>query len=258
VSLKEHQRHHFDHEVHDPEFEIVRPRSAGRFYSYLMHYKVRTAVELLSRDLSNQRVLVICAGSGMDAELLLSHGVQVVALDISEGALGRARERALRFGLRFGLVAGDAEALPFADGAFDHVFVHDGLHHLDDVEGAIGEMVRVGQRGVMITEPADAMFMRALIRVGLLPATEDSGNEVYRLHPNRVTPLLTRLGMPVVRHRRYLVKYSHQPGPLFRLLDLPLLYPLARVAFRLFGVRLLGAAGNKLTIVAERADQPIK
>jgi ubiquinone/menaquinone biosynthesis C-methylase UbiE len=252
IQHKAHQQNHYDHNIEDPEFEIARPRGTGRFYNFLMHYKVRRAVSLLGRDLDGSRVIVLCAGSGMDAELLLQYGPQVVCLDISPGALVRAAERARRYGLAYGLVAGDAECLPFPDGAFDYAFVHDGLHHLADPEAAISEMARVARCGVVITEPADAFLSAAAIRLGLISAVEPSGNRVFRLHPTGLRRILASLGMRQVRHRRYLVKYPHKPGRLFRLLDLPVVFPIAKLVFRLLGAGLLAGLGNKLALVAMR------
>ncbi len=250
---KSHQAEHFDHEITDPEFEVVRPRGA-KFYSFLMHYKVGTALSLVGRDLAGARVLCVCAGSGMDAELLLQHGSKVVCLDVSSGALLRARERAQRFGLDYALVTGDAECLPFPEHSFDYVFVHDGLHHLTDPEGAIAEMARVGRQGVIITEPADVLLTGLLIRLGLIDRVEEAGNHVFRFPPARLTPLFRRLGLPEVRSRRYLVKYPHKPGIFFKLLDLPLIYHLAKSFFLLFGAFLFGRFGNKLAIVALAGD----
>lgn len=247
---KAHQQHHFDHEVGDPEFEITRPRGGGRFYTFLMNYKVGTALGLLGESIAGRSVLDVCSGSGMDAELLLSHGPDVVCLDISERAIARAAERAHRYALNYRLVVGDVENLPFPDRAFDYVFVHDGLHHLDDPERAIAEMARVSRRGVVITEPADALLTGLLVRTGLLPELEESGNVVRRLHPRRLRALFDQLGPWEVRHRRYLVKYPHQPGRLFRLLDLPGIFTLGELAFLLLGVHLFGPTGNKLAFVA--------
>ncbi len=254
VEHRERQQRYYDSEIVDQEFEISRPRDAGRFYTFLMEFKVGTALRLTQRDLTGSRVLVVCAGSGMDAELLLQLGLRVTCLDISTGALTRAAERAHLHGLAYGLVAGDAEQLPFADASFDYSFVHDGLHHLGDPNCAIAEMARVSRHGVLITEPADALLSSIAIRLGLMSPHEEAGNLVYRLHQARLRPLFERLGLPAVRHRRYVMKYRHKPGRLARLLDLPLIYPLARAAFLLFGVRLFGALGNKLALVALRSD----
>lgn len=251
-----HRGHHGEHEIEDPDFEIARPRGGGRFYASLMSYKVRGAIRLLGRDLTGTRVLVVCAGSGMDAELLTRCGPRVVCLDVSVGAMVRAAERARRYGLRYGLVAGDAERLPFADGTFDYAFVHDGLHHLVDPEGAITEMARVSRRGIIVVEPARAWVTALAIRLGVPGLdVEVGGDRVYRFRPADLRALFARLGLPTVYHQRYLIHYPHKPGRLFRLLDLPGVYQIASWAFLVFGVRVLGRAGNKLAIVGLAPDR---
>jgi ubiquinone/menaquinone biosynthesis C-methylase UbiE len=218
-----------------------------------MEFKIGTAVRLLRDNLAAKHVLDVCVGSGMDAELLARHGANVVGLDISLGALGRAKQRARRYGLKYLLVAGDAEQLPFRSDTFDYAFVHDGLHHLDDPHQALSEMARVSRSGVALTEPADAWLTALAVKLHVIPEREDSGNEVYRLHPNRLEPFFAKLGLPITRSQRYLVKYPHQPGPLFHALGLPLVFPLARAAFAILGVGLLGRLGNKLAFVALKA-----
>src|ERR1700682_1596880 len=118
---KAEQADYYDHKVGDREFEINRPHGESR----------------LSRSL-------------VRAEATL------VAVDMSDGGLERARARAHRYGLTYDLVRGDAENLPFETGSFDYCFVHDGLHHLTQPERAIAELARVARRGIIVTEPADA------------------------------------------------------------------------------------------------------
>jgi SAM-dependent methyltransferase len=248
------QREHFDHELKDLEFEITRPASGGRFYEYLMKFKVGIVTGLGGRSLVGRRALVVCAGSGMDAEILLGHGLDVICLDISEGALRRALERARRRGLSYALVAGDAERLPFKPEGVDYAFVHDGLHHLEEPELAITEMAAASRKGLFITEPAEALFMRVGERLGLVNPIEDSGNEVYRFHAGRLRAVVEPLGLTDVRQRRYLLKYFHQPGRAFRLFDLPGLFMLGKILFEVLGVKLLGGAGNKLAFAAFRPE----
>jgi len=251
---KAHQLHHFDHDIKDPEFEVTRPRGGGRFYAFLMDFKIDLALNLLGQKIDQRHVLDICAGSGMDAELLVRRGARVVCLDIAPGALARARERSRRYGVDFVVVAGDAEQLPFAGGTFDYAFVHDGLHHLEDVRHAISEMARVSRRGLVITEPAEAWLTWLATRLHIITEREDSGNEVRRIDPSMLMPFTSSLGYPTNRFRRYLVKYQHQPGRLSRWLDWPAIYTLAKLAFNLLGVGIFGRFGNKIAFVAVKSD----
>ena len=249
------QASYYDHEV-EVEFETNRPHGAGSLYGYLMDYKFQRVQAMLDSDLAGKSVLDICCGSGMDAEYLARAGAQVTALDISPGAIDRARARAERFGVRYELVVGDAEDLPFPDLSFDYVFVHDGLHHLPEPRVAIQEMARVARRGLIITEPAQAALTQMLIRIGIMKPYEDAGNFVVRFSAAELESLVVGGGFRRIRSARYLVKYGHPPPEWWRAFDTPPLFTVAKAVFQVFGVVLFGPLGNKLAFVAQR-DVPI-
>lgn len=248
------QADYYDNHVADPEFEINRPHGESRLYRYLMDFKFARVVQLLGESLQGSTVLVLCCGSGMDAEYLVRSGGNVVALDISSGCLERARVRADRYGVNYALVQGDAEHLPFNTGSFDYAFVHDGLHHLPEPDRAIAEMARVARRGIMITEPANANVTKLLIRLRLMKPYEEAGNHVLRFHPQQLKPLCRSLGLDRIASSRYLVKYGHPPPRWWRRLDGEPLFQITRAAFSLIGIALLGRWGNKLAFVAERSQ----
>ncbi len=250
---KAEQADYYDHHVVDSEFEINRPHGESRLYRYFMDFKFGRVVQLLGKSLHGSTVLVICCGSGMDAEYVARSGGSVVAMDISSGCLGRARVRADRHGVDYMLVRGDAENLPFRDSSFDYAFVHDGLHHLPEPERAIREMARVALRGILITEPADANLTKLLIRSRVMKPYEEAGNYVIRFDAHGLVPLCRDLGFDRISSSRYLMKYGHPPGGWWRRLDAQMLFQTARAAFWLFGVALLGRWGNKLAFVAERS-----
>lgn len=62
-------------------------------------------------------------------------------------------------------VLGTAEHMPFADGAFDATVVYDALHHFDDQDAAMREIVRVTRPGggLYISEFDRRGFMRLLV-----------------------------------------------------------------------------------------------
>lgn len=252
------QAEYYDTNVADPEFETNRPHGESRLYAYLMEYKFKRVLGLLSSSLRGSTVLVVCCGSGMDAEFVARAGATVVAMDISSGCLSRARLRATRYGVDYAPVRGDAENLPFRDRSFDYAFVHDGLHHLPEPERAIREMGRVARRGVLISEPADANLTKFLIRGGVLKPYEEAGNYVIRFDGRRLDPLCRELGFDRIASSRYLMKYGHPPGRWWRLLDVQPLFSISRAAFWLLGVELFGGWGNKLAFVAERSGPPTR
>jgi len=238
----------FDHVV-DDEWEVERPRGAPALYRWLLAEKFRRGVEGV--QLSGATALAVCAGSGMDAEFLARAGAQVVALDISLGAARRASERARRH--RFALlpVVGDVEHLPFRDASVDVVYVHDGLHHLEDPLLGLAEMARVARCAVCVTEPARAAGTRLAVRVGMALEHEESGNRVARLTLEDVRSTLVARGFSVVIAERYAMYYRHEPGRAVRVLSVPGAFALARTGFRVANL-LLGAGGNKLVVVGVR------
>lgn len=95
------------------------------------------------------RVLDVGTGSGPAALAAARAGARVTGLDLEEGLLRTARERARRAGLdgmaRF--VVGDARVLPFPDGAFDAVLSTFGVMFAPDPARTAAELVRVCRPG---------------------------------------------------------------------------------------------------------------
>jgi uncharacterized protein YbaR (Trm112 family)/SAM-dependent methyltransferase len=235
------------------EFEIERPTGTAAFYRFLLAEKFRRAVRPLGPRLDGWTALAVCGGSGMDAEFLIGTGASVISSDISLGAAQRTRERARRHGIAIASIVADVEHLPFRDRAIDLVYVHDGLHHLEDPEIGLSEMTRVAHRGMSITEPARAAVTRLAVRFGLALSREESGNIVARLDPDAVASHLEAAGFSVVRSQRYAMYYRHHPGRVIALLSRPSLLAISTRAWHAANM-VLGRVGNKLAIVAERRD----
>src|SRR5438270_286729 len=87
----------------------------------------------------------------MAAVVLARRGARVTALDLSPGYLAEAAARARANRASVSPVQGDAERLPFAEGAFDRVWGNAILHHLD--VGTAGRelwrILRPGGRAVL-------------------------------------------------------------------------------------------------------------
>jgi hypothetical protein len=79
------QAAHFDHV--DDEFETERPRGTTPLYAWLIEEKFRRSIQGIADVVPGCTALAVCAGSGMDAELLARAGAHVVSADISLGAL---------------------------------------------------------------------------------------------------------------------------------------------------------------------------
>ncbi|MDR2374307.1 MAG: class I SAM-dependent methyltransferase [Bifidobacteriaceae bacterium] len=94
-----------------------------------------------------ERILDLAAGTCTSSVALARRGARVVALDFSEGMLRRGQRRLGAWTGQVGLIGGDATALPFADHTFDKVTISFGLRNVQDVPGALAEMLRVTKTG---------------------------------------------------------------------------------------------------------------
>jgi SAM-dependent methyltransferase len=235
----------------DSEFEIERPSGTPRLYKSLIEEKFARSVAGIRTTLAGATALNVCGGSGMDAEYIARLGAKVVVADISLGAARRARERARRHAFHLTVVVADAERLPFPDRSIDLVYVHDGLHHLEDPLVGLDEMARVARVGVSVNEPARAAATRLAERLRLSEGREDAGNEVARVDPNAIASMLEASGFEIVRKRRYAMVYRHEPGRASALLSVPPVFQIARAGLNGFNA-VLGGLGNKLTVQAVR------
>lgn len=96
---------------------------------------------------AGQRVLDVAAGNGNATLAAARRWCQVVSTDYVPALLERGRERAVaeRFEVEF--QQADAEALPFADGAFDVVVSTFGVMFTPDQARAAAELLRVCRPG---------------------------------------------------------------------------------------------------------------
>ena len=244
------QSAHFDRPGEE-DFETDRPHGTPRLYKFLLGEKFRRAVGPIRPFMAGSSALIVCGGSGMDAEYLARIGADVTTSDLSLGAAIRARLRAQRHSFRAASVVADVERLPYQDESFDTVAVHDGLHHLADPFAGLSEMARIARHWVLVSEPAQASVTRFAARFGLALETEAAGNRVARLEVRDVSAFLSARGFVVLRAQRYAMYYPHHPGATFRLLSRPGIFPIVRICWRIAN-KLVGRFGNKMVVVAER------
>ena len=189
---------------------------AGAALSFGQDPRWRAALVAAVDARPGERILDVATGTGMVAAALARrYGAEVVALDQSPEMLAGARARLERSpALRVTLVEGEAERLPFADGAFDHLTFTYLLRYVDDPQATLRELARVvapGGRiaslefGVPEREPWRAMW-RAYTAVGLPAAGRlisrewfEAGRflsvsipDLYARHPLRRMPAMWR------------------------------------------------------------------
>jgi ubiquinone/menaquinone biosynthesis C-methylase UbiE len=93
------------------------------------------------------RVLDVAAGTGNAAVPAALTGADVVASDLTPQLFAAGREFAAREGVEVAWEEGDAEALPYADGAFDVVLSSVGVMFAPHHQQAADELVRVCRPG---------------------------------------------------------------------------------------------------------------
>jgi demethylmenaquinone methyltransferase/2-methoxy-6-polyprenyl-1,4-benzoquinol methylase len=108
----------------------------------------RKTVDALELE-DGMRLLDLATGT---ADLLLeaaarSRAIEMVGLDPSEKMLAIGREKLARAGVKAELIAGDAQALPFADGSFSRASIGFGIRNVPDRERALSEIHRVLEPG---------------------------------------------------------------------------------------------------------------
>jgi len=141
-----HEQTFHDRQARERAVWFARRPEAYRFDDddYLDHETwVRPAFAQLG-DVRGLRVLDFGCGHGMAAVVLARRGARVTAFDVSGGYVDEARRRAEAHGVAIGCVQADGQRLPFADAAFDRIWGHAVLHHLD-LRRAAPELRRVLQ-----------------------------------------------------------------------------------------------------------------
>jgi demethylmenaquinone methyltransferase / 2-methoxy-6-polyprenyl-1,4-benzoquinol methylase len=126
---------------------------------------------------SDELVLDLAAGTCTSSRTFTAAGARCVACDFS---LGMLRVGARRPAPGLGFVAGDALALPFADGAFDAVTISFGLRNVADTGAALSELLRV-------TRPGGRLVVCEFSHLAAKPL-----NDLYEQYLARVLPLVAR------------------------------------------------------------------
>lgn len=94
-----------------------------------------------------ERILDLATGTGWTSRAVRRHGAAVTGVDIAADLLAAARARAGQEGLDITYELGDAEDLPFADGAFDAVISTCGVMFASRPQAAAAQLARVTRKG---------------------------------------------------------------------------------------------------------------
>ncbi len=94
-----------------------------------------------------QRVLEVGVGPATDFVRFARGGAVLTGVDLTEHAVRLARRRLELEGLAAEVLRADTESLPFADGTFDFVYSWGVVHHTEDPQRAVREILRVTRPG---------------------------------------------------------------------------------------------------------------
>jgi SAM-dependent methyltransferase len=118
------------------------------------------------------RVLVVCGGD-LDKAVFQEAGLADVTISNVDDRMDGSSYAPFHWSFQ------DAEQLTYADGEFDVVAVHAGLHHCRSPHRALLEMYRVAREGVLVIEARDSWSMRRACDLGValdyeLPAVSEN------------------------------------------------------------------------------------
>jgi len=133
--------------------------SSDPLVNYVTRWRLREAFRRLhsvsgDRIGVDSKILVMCAGEGLEGSVLCDLGYRDVTVsDISEVGVRQAVTRDPRLK---GVVL-NAEAVALEDEVYDIVVVQDGLHHLRSPVAGFTEMLRVSAVAAIFLEPHQSL-----------------------------------------------------------------------------------------------------
>jgi ubiquinone/menaquinone biosynthesis C-methylase UbiE len=174
-------------------------RQASWYTTSSVHAEGLAEVVGFAAPSSEALALDIATGTGFTAFAIAARCRRVIGLDLTPGMIREARRLAGERGIRNLLFClGDADALPFADGAFDLVTCRFASHHFPDLPRALSEMARVVRSGGRVvvedTCAPEAREMAALMNEWELMRDP---SHIANQPPSRLRALLEASGLAV-------------------------------------------------------------
>jgi ubiquinone/menaquinone biosynthesis C-methylase UbiE len=180
-------------EYHEREhYRAQQPRIVDNRHPYvawLNNYRLHKAVQMMPGPVRGKTMLAIGGGDGHEADFFQRQRAQVTVVDLSTVGLRAARVR--NPGLQCACM--DAEALAFADAAFDWVLVRDGLHHLARPFKGFYEAERVAREGFVIVDGQDSILLQLLSTIGIAENWDPAGGYVYRFSRREIRKVFSSM-----------------------------------------------------------------
>jgi ubiquinone/menaquinone biosynthesis C-methylase UbiE len=159
--------------------------------------------------ISGGRILDVATGDGAFVNILAHHlkdYSEILGIDCDASALALAEKSFNDSRISFRMTT--AEYIPYEDSSFDTVCISNSLHHLENIEKTISEMLRVLKPGglMIINELfCDGQNERQLTHVYLhhLQAEVDTISGIYHsktFHKHEIIGITERLGLEELRY----------------------------------------------------------
>ena len=169
-----------DHEMQAAEWDARYSERDGAIWSGRPNGRLVAEVA----DLTPGRAIDVGCGEGADAIWLAQHGWSVTAIDVSDIALGRAREAAARAGVSVEWICDDALLTPLPADAFDLVSLQYPALPKTAGEAALHTLldtVRVGGVLLAVYHDLDDEHREHMKARGVDPADYFGADDVERL-----------------------------------------------------------------------------
>lgn len=138
----------FSREDYSDELAVAQVHRYDEGQRKIKTMKVREQLAIFG----GQFVLDLGCGPGVFSNLCSKLGASVVAMDFAESMLAITKQR---HGLKFPIIQGEANFLPFKDNVFDTVIALDVIEHVYELEAVLSEVQRVTKRDsiMLLTTP---------------------------------------------------------------------------------------------------------
>jgi SAM-dependent methyltransferase len=148
--LTRHVRAYWNDRIHDLEM-TTRPVGTREFFDDLDDYRFDKLAYLPRvvdfNGFAGQRLVEIGCGIGTDLVRFARGGARVAGVDLSQTAVGLARQNLALHGQRGLPLVADGVTLPFADATQDVVYAHGVLQYAPDPRRIVQEALRVLKPG---------------------------------------------------------------------------------------------------------------
>lgn len=116
----------------------------------------------------------------------------------------------------------DAECIALSDGSFDHVFVHEAVHHYRSPHKGLCEMLRISRKHVVLMEPNDSLAIKLIIKTGFsfpfeIAAVVENDFKRGGVRDSQIPNFIYRWNA----HEVNKVVSTYMPEPKFRMYEYP-------------------------------------